>query len=216
MTFQRDLLPFRTEISQLSFLRGDGDNASSVSQKRRGRACRSDHVWLLDGLRSLNQLAGCDRECDRPTHGNQQIALRRLAQCYHAAGPRDLSLEPMRAYKQLLGTKVGYSDSGHSNTGDSSSYQRGAVKLPVRTTGGIDICSVLPRPWCDILRDGQSLLRPPAEAEEAIRMDGGTYAFDPVLRKCGYSYGNFLGDLWSAGLLDLGQTGDVVKGFFLS
>ena len=189
-----------------------------MSQRRRGRQSRFAERWLVQGLESLNQLAGFDDDPgDSSLSSSQSAMVSRMLSDYRRWGKPDHSISPARAFATLLGGGTGYADGPSSvqhGTGGNATYRRGAVKLPSVGAAVQDLSSILPEPWRSRLERGTDLLRDPAESKELLDQVNDPCALDPVFRRRGYDLGFLLSDLLDKGMCELGADADVVTGLF--
>jgi len=173
--------------------RGRGSNTSSWIS-------RSGYRWLHDCVGSLFDLVCGDQDAvldDVMISFVQDLAVTHVRErCTLAASRVCVSGSPLQAWNGTLGSKGGYR---HVPTGNNATCRRWRVKLPGINAGAVMLFSVLPDALGSMLECGKGLLRdpPPGVDELAVKP-----FINLALRRRGSDYGNFLGSIDGAGLIE--------------
>ena len=198
---QRDLLPLPTGEVLANMLDELKEEQGAALTGRRGRVTDGADRWLQDGIMALNDMGGRGSRftAARPSEA-QAASVRRLRPHYQYVYRKMQHLEPEQAWRELAHVKAGYTAevSPAVGTGRVASFRDGAVKLPRGGAGHVALTAHLPAVWSEALETGAGILR-----DEPYEVCEGTPAVDPVLRRGGYDYGRFLGELLDAGIIDI-------------
>ena len=129
------------------------------------------------GADALNTLAAHPTSHKSTLSFNQTTALQRLSDCYHRVGPPSATLVPREAFLELAGTGTGYVQ--HHSTGSTTTFRRGAVRLPEVYLASVKLASIQPSHWSAVLEDGSEILHSTKIANRRIFGDGGVPCSDP-------------------------------------
>ncbi|CAK0822786.1 unnamed protein product [Prorocentrum cordatum] len=178
-------------------------------------AVASEEGWLFEGIRALNELGAPQPPATSPAAltSAQVSAVRHLARQYGsvAAPPPDCG-SALGAWQSLQGSRPGYADDALA-VGARATFERGNASLPAGLSGRVSLSECLPPALQSALGDPSILL---SEGEAAVRRDSfdGSLFLDPVLRDNPRLFGEFVSELWDAGVVEvsddvLEERGDV-------
>lgn len=194
---QRDIFPLPVGEGFVSLLTS-GRGAISSHSKRFRRHFDHRH-WLDAGIRSLNELAGVGgSSSSAQVTQTQQHSIELMSEHYASVHEAVGVLEPVAAWNGLLRAKGRYQGGEASLMfGSSSRYRKGAVKFPPGVAGGTSISIGFSADLSKAYETGHGILLPNVESIRPSRPP----AIDPVFRRVGKAYGDFLHELWSINLV---------------
>ena len=192
-TRARDVVPLRVGDVLLDYLKKGG--GLSTSQRRRARRRAVGDRWMAQGVASLNALGSSGTAHTGGISAAQRSSLDGMHRHYAHAATQIHGIEPQRAYSELLKSKGRYSQSSSSGAPCAVAvYRAGTVKYPAIEGRGIPLSEVAPPELAQQIRDGSGIIKP-SGGDFTPPASGSSHAFDSVLRRRGWSYGHFLGEL---------------------
>ena len=204
----RDLLPLPLPFPNTGFL----ETKCSHARYHRSVFGKSGlRRWCNDGVRVLDQLYGGSPPSGAPTQLQHEV-IRDLVDSYEAMGEPPIDMSPAGSFKDLCGSAVPYTGGA---SGAPVPFIQGATSLPSAGFTPVPLDEVLPpahRVWME--NGSERMLRDSSETNALLEhLQLHKPYHDPTFHSP-KTYGAFLVDLASRGLLEWHPAGEAYLGVF--